>query len=261
MGVTPGQAYPTAQAVMNRARSYVNDSFQGGAGRILTNRAPFTVEYLNGALEFLQDRIRNRGVITLEYDNVILSPILALAQSNPNLQQQVAFQGFFDGLEWHATPALPANCLSVLEVWEQQIGSGLPFKRMGQVRPLPSIFQGPWLNKWEYRQDRIILTGSTINEALRIRYQGSLQPIPIETPENQWANVSVQILASVNALATVVAYFYARARGAKESAIMQTDGEAMIKLITNRYTRQNQRVLYRRRGFGDKNIGRTALPF
>lgn len=261
MAVAPLQPYPNAEQVMNRARAFVNDAFQGGTGRILTDRNPFTVQFLNGALEFLQDRIRNRGVITLEYDNVILSPITPPPVLQPGIQQRVAFNGFFDGATWQKTPALPASCVSVLEVWERQTGAGLPFQPMKQLRPLPDRYQGPWLVNWEYRQDSIVLIGSTVSEDLRIRFQAQLGEIAPATAENPLTNVTIQILCSVNALATVVAYFYARALGAPAAKTMQDDAETLIRLITNRYTRQNQHTPYRRRGFGSRNIGRVNLPW
>ena len=261
MPVAPLIPYPNAEQVMNRARAFVNDAFQGGAGRILTDKNPFTVQFLNSALEFLQDRIRNRGVITLEYDNVILTPITPPPVLQPGIQQQVAYNGFFNGVSWVPQPALPANCVSVLEVWERQTGSGLPFQPMKQLRPLPDRYQGPWLVNWEYRQDRIILLGSTVSEDLRIRFQAQLGEIAPATAKNPLSNVSIGILCSVNALATLVAYTYARALGAPAAQTMQQDAEVLVRLITNRYTRQNQHVQYRRRGFGNRNIGRVNLPW
>ena len=141
MSVSPQQPYPNAEQVMNRARAFVNDAFQGGAGRILKDTAPFSVEYLNSALEELAQRIRNRGVITLEYDNYILTPLTALPAPNPAIQTYVGFNGYFDGTKLNKVPFLPGNCLQVLEVWERQTGSGLPFQPMKQARPLYSANQ------------------------------------------------------------------------------------------------------------------------
>lgn len=261
MAVTPLVAYPTAEDIMQLARAYVNDAFQGGRGRILTDQNPFTVQFLNSALNYLQDKIRNRGVITLYYDNIILTPILPLAVATPGVQQQIAYQGFFDGVEWHDTPALPGNCVSVIQLWERQTGSGLPFQPMQQMRPLQDRFQGPRLIQWEYRQDAIILLGATVSADLRLRMQGQLAPIAPATAENPLSNVSIGILCSVNSLAHVVAYFYARALGAQAAAVMQADAKEHISLITNRYTRQGQHVRRRRRGFGAKNIGGVNLPW
>lgn len=261
MSVAPLVAYPNAEQVMNRARAFVNDAFRGGAGRILTDTNPFTVQFLNSALEFLQDRIRNRGVITLEYDNVILTPITPSPNPNPGIQQMIAYEGFYDGVAWHKTPVLPANCVSVLEVFERQTNSGLPFQPMRQLRPMPDRFPGPWLCNWEYRQDAIVIIGSTVIEDLRIRFQAQLGQIAPATNENPLSNVSIGILCSVNALAHIVAYEYARALGAPAAQMMQADAETQIKLLTNRYTRQNQHTKYRRRAFGSQNIGRVNLPW
>ena len=261
MTVAPQVAYPTAEQVMNRARAFVNDAFQGGAGRILTDKAPFTVEYLNSALEELAAAIRNRGVITLEYDNWILTPITALPAQNPAIQIYVSFDGFFDGTQMNKVPMLPGNLLQVLEVWERQTGSGLPFQPMKQVRPLSSANQGVYFGNWEFRQDRINLRGSTVTEDLRIRFTASLQPISPATTENPWSNVTIRILASINALAKLVAYNYALARGAAAAATMQADATRYTKLITNAYTRQNQRTHYRRKQFGQRNIGGVNLPW
>jgi hypothetical protein len=261
MSVTPQQPYPTAEQVMNRARAFVNDAFQGGRGRILTDQAPFSVEYLNSALEELAQRIRNRGVITLEYDNWILTPLTALPAPNPAVQVYVSFAGFFNGYTMNKLPFLPGNLLQVLEVWERQTGSGLPFQPMKEMRPLSSANQGPYFRNWEFRQDRINLRGSTVTEDLRIRFTGSLAAIAPATTENPWSNVTIQVLASVNALAKLVAYNYALARGAEAAATMQKDADKYTSLITNAYTRQNQRRPARRRKFGQRNIGGVNLPW
>jgi|FreactTroBogLake_1042271.scaffolds.fasta_scaffold00786_9 hypothetical protein len=261
MSVSPQQPYPSADKVMNRARAFVNDAFQGGAGRILTNAAPFTVEYLNSSLEELAQRIRNRGVITLEYDNWILTPITALPAPDPAVQIYVSFGGFFNGYSMVKTPVLPGNCLQVLEVWERQTGSGLPFQPMKPVRPLSSANQGPYLRNWEFRQDRINMRGSTVTEDLRIRFTGSLAQIAPATTENPWSDVTIQILASTNALAKIVAYNYALARGAAAADKMSADADKYTRLITNAYTRQNQRTPARRKQFGQRNIGGVNLPW
>jgi len=246
---------------MNRARAIVNDSYRGGAGRILTDTAPFTIEYLNGALEELQDKIGNNGVITLIKDNVILSPITALAAPDPAVQVFVNYQGFFNGVKMIPLPVLPADCISVKKVWERQTGSGLPFQPMTQpMEGLQSCFQGEWLGTWEYRQDAIYMTGSTTTEDLRIRYESRL---PVLSSSDSFADTEIAILASVNALANIVAYQYARARGAPAAQVMQADAEKYMRYIVRRYTRQKQSVPYYRQPYEPQGQGGwgTNLPF
>jgi hypothetical protein len=260
MSVVPQSAYPTAEQVMNRARAYANDAFRQGKGRILTDTAPFTIEYLNGALEELQDKLGNNGVISLTTDNIILGPIGPLPGPDPAVQIFVGYTGYFDGYAMHALPALPSNLISVKEVWERLVGSGLPFKQMGEPQgPLPSILQGPWLNQWEYRQDAIYMTGSTQTEELRIRGEIRLGTL---TDANDLATTQIGVLASVNALATLVAYNYARARGAPAAQIMAADALKFQKYIVKRYTRLKQEINYQRQPHGDAGDRRTIwLPF
>lgn len=262
--IVPQTPYPTVEQVMNRARAIANDSYRNGQGRILTDNAPFTVEYVNGALEELQDRLRNNAVITLIQDNIILTPITALAAPDPAIQVAIMYTGFFNGTTMVSAPALPSNVVTPLVLWERQTGSGLPFVEMTQPREgLPSRFQGNWLGLWEWRQDAIWFNGSTVNEDIRMRAQISL-PMVSPNSTTSFADTQIGILASINALANLVLYQYAKARGAQALQTAQIDAEKYIKLILNRYTRQAQRVPYRRQPYsaqvGNGNWG-TNLPF
>lgn len=265
MGVPSGQnqsAYPNAEQVMNRARAFVNDAFRGGAGRILTDTAPFTVEYLNSALEELQDKLRENGVITLIQDNIILSPIPALAAPDPAVQISIGYNGTTTPSGILPSPALPSNVVAIERVWERQTGSGLPFKPMQEpMEGLPSILQGAWLNFWEYRGDAIYLTGSTQTEDLRIRAEISQISVDPSSASDLDA-VQIQILASVNAVATLVAYNYARARGAQAAQLMAADADKMMRYIVRRYTRRAQGVNYNRQPYGEGGDRRgVRLPF
>ena len=249
---------------MNRARAIANDSYRQGKGRILTDDAPFTVEYVNGALEELTDRLRNNAVITLIQDNIILGPITALAAPDPAIQVAIMYTGFFNGTAMATLPKLPSNILSILALWERQVGSGLPFVPMQQAQTsLPSCFQDNWLGLWEWRQDALWFTGSTIDEEIRMRAQISL-PIVAPNATTSFADTQIGILASINVLANLVLYQYAKARGAQALQTAQIDSEKYIKLILNRYTRQAQSRPYRRQAYdancGNANWG-TNLPF
>ena len=260
--ITPQSAYPTAEQVMNRARAYANDSYRQGKGRILTDIAPFSIQYLNGALEELQDRLGNNSVITLIRDNVILGPLPPLAEINPAVQTFISYEGFFDGVTMHSLPKLPSDMRAPQKLWERQIGSNLPFVAMQQpMEGLPSCFQNQWLRLWEYRGDRIYFTGSTVAEEVRVRYEARL---PMLADASDFANTEIQILSSVNALAILVVYHYAVARGAAAAQMMQADAEKMMRYIVRRYTRRAQSIPYNRRRFGspvgDDNLG-ARLPF
>jgi hypothetical protein len=247
---------------MSRARAFVNDSFQGGAGRILTNQAPFTVEYLNSALEELQDKIGNYGSVTLIKDNYIATPLLLTPSSDPNVQTQLAFTGYFDGVTWHDTPTLPLDMLTPFRLWQRQTGSNLPFA------PIYPPMQGmtgywpisPWLSMWDWRTDAIFFNGTSVTADLRMRYLARLAAIPADSSEDNWKNTQIAIQASTNSLATLVAYAYARARGAAAAATMQADAKTQTDFIVNRYVRAAQEIEYGRQKYGGEEDGCYDSP-
>jgi hypothetical protein len=94
-----------------------------------------------------------------------------------------------------------------------------------------------------------------------VRYEARL---PMLADASDFANTEIQILSSVNALAILVVYHYAVARGAAAAQMMQADAEKMMRYIVRRYTRRAQSIPYNRRRFGspvgDDNLG-ARLPF
>jgi hypothetical protein len=271
MPVNPIDAYPKVEAVMKRARSYVNDAFNNGAGRILTDKAPFTVEYLNGALEELQDTMRDYGAVTLIRDNYIMTPITPVVKIDSEVQINVSFTGFFDGKLQHALPALPADCLVPITLYERETGSGNDFNPMEQIQNnLPSASQCQSLGIWEWRggqgADAIWMIGATTTRDLRLRYQGQLVPIApntqIETNGEfapSWDNTQISIQASVEALANLVAYRYARARGPAEAQVFKADAASAIHSILNRYVKQSQGIRYERQPY-DRDSDGWRIP-
>jgi hypothetical protein len=247
MPVTPLTQYPVVEDVMNRARAIINDAYQNGAGRILTDGAPFSVQFLNDALEELQDELRDYGAISLIYDNYIMSPITPVVTINPQVQVYVGFTGYFDGTTLHALPTLPGNMLAPLALEEILTDSGLPFMPMGQPQQgLCSAYQNEFLGEWEWRAgpsgDAIWMRGATTSRDLRLRYNAQLSPIAASSPTNPWTNINILVQASTRAMALLVAYAYARARGAQMAAALKMDKDKALRSIKNRYILQSQGI-------------------
>jgi hypothetical protein len=255
MGVTPQQPYPVVETVMRRSRAYVNDAY-GGTGRILTDQAPFTVEYLNGALENLQDKLRDYESITLIRDNFILTPVTPAQKIDPSVQVNISFIGYFDGTTTHKLPALPGDMLSPIYLWERQTGSGLPFEPMRAPQGgLYSDYQGATMGWWEWRGDALWMIGCTSTVDLRLRYQAQLQPITPSTAENPWTDVSVVINASTETMALLVAYRYARARGGQGMERLKPDADEAMRSLLNRYVLASQGTRYERQAYERDDYG------
>ena len=241
MPVTPLVAYPNAEQVMNRARAIVNDAYQGGQGRILTDTAPFTIEYLNDALEELQDELRDYGSITFIKDNYIMTPVTPVLNINPQVQTNISFTGYFDGTIQHPLPVLPGDMLEALTLWETMTGSNLPMQEMAQPQgPLTSCYQQEWLGEWEWRTDMIWFHGATTSRDVRLRYRSQLQPLAAASPSNPLSNVQISVQASTRAMALLVAYNYTRARGGQAVQLLKPDADKALWSVKNRYVLQGQ---------------------
>lgn len=130
---------------------------------------------------------------------------------------------------------------------------------------LQSRDQGQFFGQWEWRTDRLYLVGSTVEEELRLRIETRS---PVLSADADLSQTQIVILSSVNALATYVAYVYARARGAQAAAVMQADADRQSRYILRRYTRQAQAIKYHRKAYGGQAgnpgngiWGNSAFPF
>jgi len=153
--------YPTLETVMNLVRVLLNDWQAGatntpGEGQITTDNpalSPQTLPALNSAIRQLYRKLRNVGNPTLIKDNVQVN-LPANSVTGPNIQTNLAFNGYFDGGVLNNLPVLPPDLIYPVELWEQQTGNALPFVRMHQPQfGLPSRNQTFALGDWEWRQD------------------------------------------------------------------------------------------------------------
>jgi hypothetical protein len=248
--VQTGALYPLAENVLNLARSAVNDMLRGTPGSILTDTAPFTNVYLNAAVRRVQRELANNGITSNLRDNVILTPLTPAVGADPDLQVYVSQMGYFDGTNMNSTPTLPVDLIVPLEVWERQTNAAADFQYMQQPQEgLRSRRPGSYFGLWEWREDRINMTGSTITEDLRVRYEAAISRIAIPVAPLTYANVTIPITDSEDALASAVVLQYSRTRGsAMRQEAQQWFNDEMFQLI-NRHVRRDQHVNYRPRGY------------
>jgi len=239
--------YPVLENVMQLARAGVNDMLRGTAGSILTDTAPFTVVYVNGAIRRVQRELANNGITSNRRDNVILTPITPCTVSDPSIQVFISQLGYFDGTNMNPQPVLPADLVIPLELWERQTGSGAQFQPMNQpMEGLTSRIAGSYFGQWEWREDQINMTGSTITEDIRIRYEASLARVAAGA---NFAQTIIPIRDGEDALAAAVVYQYARTRGSALRAESKTWFDDEMFQLINRYVHKDQRIAYRPRGF------------
>jgi hypothetical protein len=249
---------------MDLARSLVNDMYPGVGGtngRILTNSAPFTINYINSAQRTIARKLRIEGVTFPIKDGVILNNLTPVPNPSVDIQTFVGFEGYFDGVTLHATPQLPPDCLQVFVVSEQTAGSGLPYSQMVQPENgLPSSIQTQVLGMWEWRQYRIYMIGSTATKNLRIRYQSGV--VPFNTPPADFDTAYLGILDCEEAVAAEIARLYALARGGGNVQMVTQMRDDAIDDMVNEWTRRQQQQNFRRESYeggGSQNEQGTPL--
>jgi hypothetical protein len=251
-GIVPGSTFPTAEAVLNLSRALLNDMQVSAAGQILTDDAPFTIEYLNAGIESVQEYLANNGITANLKDNFILTPVTPVATQDPSVQCYISTDGYFDGVAMHATPALPPDVIVVLRAWERVTGSGQWFQPLHQPQDgLPSHLPGPYLQEWEWRQDRINIVGSTNTEDIRIRYEASLAIVGTNA---NFSETVIPIKRSTRALAYSVVAQYCNARGAAQAPAMDAAAIQFMDQLVNRQARRDTRIGYRMGGYGHGSI-------
>lgn len=242
--------YPTAEDSITLARALSNDMLVSTAGETLTDNAPFAISYLNAAQRKLQRYLANNGLNSNVKDNVILTPLTACPlTSDPSVQVSIGANGYFDGVSVHANPSLPLDLILPLKLWERQTGSNGNFVEMTQPEEsLPSRIPKQFFGQWEFRGDAIYMTGSTISEDLRLRYEASLPAIA--TAQNQdLSKVIIPIRDGLDALACYIVEVFAFARGSAMRVEAKSRAKEEADELINRYVRRDQRIAFRARRF------------
>ena len=275
--------YPSVNDAMLLARSMVNDTFPGatstpGEGQILTNTAsvsPFTIPFVNSAIRKVYRKLGNSGVATLIQDNYILTGLtpvngpLGVGIVDPAVQVAITYSGYFDGTSVNNALVLPANCLSVLKMWERTSGSGNPFSEMVQAQfGLPSRNQITYLGDWEWRGgtvtvasvpvfgDGVYMVGCVNAVDVRLRMSVSL-PSQVSGSGADFASIYIPVLDCTDAVASYIAAFYTAARGEDDpdvlgrSKILSDQGDAYVQELINRQIRAKQSIAYQREDYGN----------
>jgi hypothetical protein len=241
MPTVPVGPYPTVESVMNLARATINDMLRSSAGSILTDQAPFSLEFVNAAVDQCQEYLAVNGLTTNIVDNFVVTPLTAAASSDPETQVFLGYQGYNDGVVMHAAPVLPPDLIVPLRVWQRQTGSGGNFSPLYPSKDgLDSGILGNYFRNWEWRQGAIYLQGCTSSMDLRLRYEQSLGDI-IATNPSTFSTTTINIPRCKRAVAYLSAYQYAISRGSPQAPmVMQMATDAMDQII-NRQVRLDQR--------------------
>lgn len=229
--------YDIANDILNAARVRLNDRIdtsQALSGTILENTDPWSRIAFNAAYRKLQKFLAYQGFSRLEVQADFTLP--AVVGTDPTTQVFVGFD---------TTPALPADLLQPLFLWERPSGSNRSFIDMDEVlNGLPSDTKTMFLKLWEWRDDRLYFLGAVVPVDVRLRYSQALADlVDDDTNHVPWFQQPVEILRCEDSLADYICREVAIAKGLQDAALaFEESAEQNALKIFGRQTEQGSGV-------------------
>jgi len=259
MPIGQPQLFPTLDQIMQLVRSMSRDTFSGVGGqqgRIFTNDSPFTLPFLNEALDWMNRALRNEGVTFPIRDNVIIYQIPPQAINEPAVNVRVGFDGYFDGQTMHGTKKLPGDLMQPLVLQQRVSGTQLPFARMSEAQEgLISSFPQQFFGQWEWINYEIRLNGSLQTMDLMFRYVSG--QLPLNTLPEDFTTTIIHVQDCKSAIANKMAQLYAERNNGEPGLIAAKEkaADAAIQGMAEAYVRQQQGINRRRPSYGGGGSG------
>jgi hypothetical protein len=224
-------------------------------GDLLSDQQPFTMTMLNAGYRHLQKVLTNKSYETFvgQWDFPRIPPAFYI--TDPGLEVYISWTGFYDGVEMHDNPVLPADMLAPLRMQERPSAAdnspnnSASFIPMGSTSDgLPSRCPTTCLGVWEWRDDKIFMKGATQYVDGRLRYNKRLPDLLDPTD-------LVLIVNCADALAYYTVMEFARPRGSMLADKYELLGDAEVDSMISPNLKFRQRRNLRRRPYSGRSGG------
>ena len=230
--------------------------------RILDANEFFTLQAVNNAWRYEQDRLRELGYSELTNETVIpnITPVYG---TDPATLIWLSWVGYFNGNALNTAIYLPSDFDHPLKIWERWSGEDAEFTDPPMQKildGLPMVQKTSGMRFWEWRSGAIYSLGSQVNEDLRIRY-AKYFPDFADIGTTRWLNQPIPIVRGADALSWFICAEFALSQiGVNQNAaeaveIFQQKGEGALDRIFNLDVRADQRVNVQRRPRGRSGRG------
>jgi hypothetical protein len=251
MPVVATSAYGLVENVLLDARAITLDMAIPG-GDVLTDDAPFSMQFVNQAYRRIQSYLAQYGVETYSTFLWLLN-IPANTTGDPESRVLLSDSGTEvitpsgAGESSFAEPILPDDLVCPLRLRERPNGStgvAIPMHRPNDgLRPYRQPFQ--FLRHWDWRDDNLWFYGATQNIDIELMYEKHL-------PILQQVTDTVPIRGVDNAAAYRVAYAFSKGRGGEMADSFGQEGQIELDLLANRAQRAKQRIKHRKQPFSKR---------
>lgn len=249
------------EEILQASRFLINDVQGGLDGQLLRSDDPRTWVLLNFCYGRLANWLEDNNVESAMYAEANISLPASAVYTDPSAQSRLGYDGFADAAGFlYPHPALPANLLEPLQLWQRPTGQNVPFYEMKQhLGGLGNAWNYGWsggtygsiYGDWEFRQNSIYILGGAYQPTdMRLRFVPSLAMLVQPTDQNPTPPV-IWFAKAGEALSLWIAYQYVKSRlGAAAAAGLKIDRDEELNIIANRSAKRENRTQTRRRGYG-----------
>jgi hypothetical protein len=268
----PFAPYPSVNDALNLARTRINDAIQSIGGEMLSNMQPFTQVMTNGAWLKMQKFMASMGYSRVR-KRVVLTGFPVVNSQDPASECSLNWSYFFDGVSYWVPPnvqVLPQDLIAPLRISERHsagfqavLTSGSrSFTPMGLTPDGNYNWRKRPFNGWfDWRNDELIMPGSTSIMDLEIYYSASLQPFNTIGQLN-WFDQPIPIIQGDSALAYFICYEFSVGRGDMDSASWLQQGQQDCRdLINTSDVPLKQRFNVSRRSYGGGQRGTGSYGY
>ena len=172
MPAPPPPAYDNLESVVEASRMMLNDMIASAGGDVLTDTQPFTIVAVNNAWRAMQEFLAKLGFLRFTND-IYYDSLPAVASAASGIRPFLDWSGYNNGTTLDTTRVLPQDFITPISIQERihpatppppaPTTVTTPFTEMDFIRSgrLPQIAQGSWTRIWTWRNEQILLPGST----------------------------------------------------------------------------------------------------
>ena len=249
MPVVASAPYPRVSDTLIAAKALCNDMAQSVLGNMLADNQPFVLPLCDLAHKTLRKMLARAGVNTY-FEYQVITGLTASATSDPTVQMQLTYTGYFNGGEPASTPALPSDLLEPLELWERQsatINRWSPMKQAADSITCAQIESAFGL--WDWESDILYLPGCSQSNDIKLKY---LKVTPRLTSTNQ----QIPIMDCDMAMGALIAELLSASRGGAAAAAFHARAADEVALLVDPTAKKEQYGTYVRRPFRATRAGR-----
>lgn len=216
----------------------------------------YCLQAINSGARYVGRELRNRGKMTLINDEFLVTIPAVLVQDAAQ-QVNLTYTGISGDVNANVVPALPANLMEPLVLWERPSNSTNFHEMRNKTAKggLSKTMQGEQLHEWEWISDTITFRGALIATDVLIRFSGLPNVFTLDNTGHISGSLSDADTVDIVAYKAAAQLLPPRG-GATLAGQYEAQANTLMEQLATSTTRQEQFAPVRMRGYRSGRRGR-----